>query len=330
MCRLRSTLTGRLWVAFAALVLLLSLILPSAAQVRAKRLILKDGSFQLAAKWEIKGERIRYYSAERFEWEELPKSLVDWPATEKYERDRQAGVVSEETRQESAEETAERQTEEAKSPIIAPGLRLPASGGVFLLDRAGGQEQLVELVQSGGEINKNMGKNILRAVLNPFAVSSKQSIELKGARARVQAHQNQPVLYVNVEADDSSQPGAKKPLPPEQRFRIIKAQPRKDTRVVGNLKIYLTGKVSEQRQPVETTSQSVSDGWQKVAPAAPLEPGEYALVEMLGPKEMNLYVWDFGVDPRAPANPTAWKPAQPEKTQTGTNQTPVLQPRPKL
>ena len=83
----------------------------SAAQDLARRLILKDGSYQLVKSYEIQGQRVHYLSAERNEWEDLPKSLVDWPATEKYEEDRAAGNLAGQ-QQAAAQDEADRKAEE--------------------------------------------------------------------------------------------------------------------------------------------------------------------------------------------------------------------------
>src|SRR5437899_1444186 len=197
------------YLLIASLLLGLVSMFPSAsAQQLAKRLILKDGSYQLSTQWEVKGDRVRYFSAERGEWEEVPKSMVDWAATDKYEKDRASGKPAPEAAELDKELEAERQAEEAKTPHVAPGLQLPDSGGVVLLDTFQNQPQLDELPQTGGELKKNMKGNILRAAINPIA-SAKQTIELPGPHAKIQAHVTLPAIYVND--DQNVNPGGKMP-----------------------------------------------------------------------------------------------------------------------
>jgi hypothetical protein len=301
-------------------ILAFAVLLPSAqGQQLAKRLILKDGSYQLATKWEVKGDRVRYLSAERDEWEELPNSLVDWAATDKFEKDRAAGVPAPEAVELDKEVEAERRAEEAKTPQVAPGLHLPDDGGMLLLDTFQTQPQLVLLQQNSGEINRNTKTNKLRSAIIPIA-NRKQTIELDGLHASVQAHATLPTIYVNLDdqtSNVSSPQGPQQPQQPQQpeqpwdRFHIVRVQLKKDKRVIGDIKITPLGKASQEQNLVPTTSQRLTGGWVKLTPANALEPGEYAVVEMLGKDGMNTYVWDFGVNPAAPANATPLKPEAP-------------------
>ncbi|HWC18333.1 MAG TPA: hypothetical protein VG498_15030 [Terriglobales bacterium] len=316
--------------------LLLTVSSTARAQERSKRLILKDGTYQIASKWEIHGDRVHYYSAERYTWEDIPSSLVDWDATNKFNtqnpRSANANVSAEELKEVDAEEKAEREKEEATRPLVAPGLRLPDSGGVFVLDHYRDQPQLVEIVQNGGELNKQMGKNIMRAVVVPIPTGAKQSIELKGAHARVQVHENTPALYVDVTTSNTENT-ENKPSPElntPDRFKIVRVQSKKDSRVVSKVNVSLLGKISNQEDVIATTAESVKGGeWVKLTPQQPLTIGEYAVVEMLDPKTINMFVWDFGVNPSAPMNSTAWTPQPVKQKPTATEETPVLSPRPK-
>ena len=87
-------------------------------------------------------------SAERNDWEELPTSLVDWPATEKYEKERAAGASVPEAVQLDKEIEQQNERDEAQRPEVAPGLRLPDDSGVFLLDSFQGESQIVEVQQT--------------------------------------------------------------------------------------------------------------------------------------------------------------------------------------
>ena len=309
--------------------LLLLLVFPalSPAQDLARRLILKDGSYQLVTKYEVKGNRVRYLSAERNEWEELPESLVDWPATEKYEKDRAAGAAVPEAVQLDKELEREREQEKTLLPQVAPGLRLPEDSGVFLLDSFQGEPQIVEVQPTEGDVNRNTKANILRGAINPVA-GVKQTIELEGVHARVQSHVDVPSLYISLDAppDQFAAQAPQKPQPPQSpqqpavpvdRFRIVRTDVKGGKRILGDVKRQVTGKVSQEQHLVKTTITRVSGGWLKLTPTESLPPGEYALVEMItqegtSKQGMNLYVWDFGVNPKAPANANPWKPSAPE------------------
>ena len=312
-------------LAALAMALLLSFSPHSAAQELARRLILKDGSYQAVTKWEVKGDRVRYYSSEREDWEELPNALVDWPATEKYEKDRAAGASAPEAVQLDKQIEHDRDLEEAKLPEVAPGLRLPESSGVYLLDTFQGQPQIVEVQQAEGDINRNTKGNIFRGAINPIA-GLKQTIELDGTHAAVQAHVEVPAFYLKPDDQDNPDqpPQPQQPQQPQQpivpfdRFRIVRTEVKNGKRIVGDVKRQVTGKISQEQHLVKTTITNVAGGWLKLTPIESLAPGEYAIVEMMGKEGMNLYVWDFGINPKAPANANPWKPdAKPDaKTDT--------------
>ena len=103
---------------------------------------------------------------------------------------------------------------------------------------------------------------------------------------------------------------------PFDRFRIVRTEVKGGKRIVGDVKRQVTGKISQEQHLVKTTNTRVTGGWLKITPTESLAPGEYALVEMMpqegGKEGMNLYVWDFGVNPKAPANHNPWKPTTPE------------------
>ncbi len=319
--------------AAAMLALLFYFSSPSPAQTLASRLILKDGTYQPITKYEVKGDRVRYFSAERGEWEEVPNAMVDWDATKKYEEGRLTGGPIPEAAELDKEIEAQRKAAVARSPEVAPRLRLSDEGGVYLLDTYQNEPELAEIQQSGSDVNRSTKANILRAAINPLS-GSKQSIELPTPHAKVQAHTPTPSLYVNVSADTgeglpavatgaeevgrapADAPSDTPALPPTEAFKIIRVESKGNKRVAGALKVGVTGKMKTDERFVAATVTSMTGGWIKITPIDPLPSGEYAVAEMLGKESINLYVWDFGVNPNAPANAFVLKPEAPEPPKT--------------
>ncbi|HEY5055724.1 MAG TPA: hypothetical protein VII58_06160 [Acidobacteriaceae bacterium] len=312
------------------------------------RLVLKDGSYQVVMSYTVKGNVVSYVSAERGAMEELPADLVDWDKTHKWERAHadsgaaggdQNGVGRAEGAGGAPAIDPELEKEEADrralTPEVAPDLNLPEQDSVLALDYYQGTPELVPLVQSAGELNRETSHNVLRLTLNPRAASH-AIVELKGVESAVQMHVSQPEIYLRVGDDsgvnrsgqvftvDTHGAGAEKRSAVTNEtssggseysgYVMVRADVRTDARVVASFNIGAVGNTRKPQQDVVETKQETLPGghWMKITPVRPLDFGEYALMEIVSDNAVNSAVWDFGVHPIAPENRDAIKP-QPKK-----------------
>ncbi len=331
-------------IPFVATALLLAwLPLVCAQTAGGKRLILKDGSYQIVAQYEVVGDRVRYLSAERDDWEEIPSSLVDWAATDQWNREHETGAKPESSAGSGSagaanpganaaaaidrEEAAERADQAARMPTVAPGLQLPDEDGVFVLDNFQNIPELVVLQQSSGDVNQGGTHSVLRAAIDSFR-GAQEPVRINGQAARVRLHVDDPTLYVsldtagqqyapesamvvNTHGDDSVR-DKNSYSSPESRYAIVRVQVVPGERVIGAIRLRrLNGQITQSEDIVPTTATILKGNhWMKLTPKEPLTVGEYALMEILGPGEINLDVWDFGVNPDAPENKHPITPVQ--------------------
>src|SRR5262249_13794226 len=115
-------------------------------------LYLKDGSYQLAREYQVLQDRVRYYSTEREDWEEIPLELIDLDRTKKEVGDREA-VIKEEAKEQAAEDTAV--AEAAKEAKLVP----PAAGAYYLHG-----EQVEPIKVAEQKVVGNKRRTVLQAV----------------------------------------------------------------------------------------------------------------------------------------------------------------------
>jgi flagellar motor protein MotB len=284
------------------------------------RLILKDGTYQLVRKYEVVGDRVRYISIERSgDWEELPLDLVDWDATRKWERDHaaqqeEASDAMKEAAKIDKEETAEREEAKSRRPEVVKGLELPDEDGVFALDTYEGNPELVEMLPS--ELDPNAKAKHGLSTLNPLA-GSRASLELDGAHAKVHFHVNDPVLYLSLNARDDAEQvvshamtvntGGAKDVASRKHgahsatsgFAIVRVDQRRAIRIVGAIHMSPNGTVTQDEDVIPTKVEVLpGKHWLRITPAQQLTIGEYALVEIISPSDINESVWDFRIDPQ--------------------------------
>ena len=294
------------------------------------RLILKDGSYQIVMSYKIVGNVVRYVSAERGgAEEEIPLSLVDLDATHRWEKQHAQPGLTDPNNPQSPAIDPELLKEEADraslTPEVAKDLRLPEEDSTLALDTYRGTAELVPLAQTDSDLNRNTGHNLLKAAVNPLSAAH-QIVQLKGESSPVQLHVKDPVLYLRI-GDETVGNTAGTPLTvdthgatshipndpgggsPDSRYVIVRADVRTGARVIASFRIPLLGSGQRQEDVVETTTELLPGGhWLKITPREPLDFGEFALMEVISDKAVNLGVWDFGVHPVAPENKDILKP----------------------
>src|SRR5687767_4648731 len=80
------------------------------------KLYLKDGGYQLVREYKVADDRIRYYSIERSDWEEIPLDLVDLKRTEREAGERQS-ELEKDAKVLAEEEATERERKKEVSRI---------------------------------------------------------------------------------------------------------------------------------------------------------------------------------------------------------------------
>ncbi len=309
---------------------------PDATTPHRTHLILKDGSYQIVMSYKIVGNLVRYVSAERGgAEEEIPLSLVDLDATHRWEKQHaQPGPIDPNNPQPPAidpELLKEEADRAALTPEVAKDLRLPEEDSTLALDTFRGTPELVPLAQTDSDLNRNTGHNLLKAAVNPLSAAH-PIVTLKGEASPVQLHVKDPVLYIRI-GDESVGNTAGAPLTvdthgatsriqndpaggsPTSRYVVVHADVRKGARVIDSFRISLLGTGKRQEDVVETTTELLPGGhWLKITPKEPLDFGEFALMEVISDKAVNLGVWDFGVHPVSPENRDIIKPEPRHRT----------------
>lgn len=239
------------------------------------KLYLKDGDYHLVREYTIEGDRVRYYSTERGEWEEIPTSLVDLEKTDREHHVREDAAKTEAQAQDE-EDKAER---ELRREIAS----IPIDSGAYY--KVG--DAIKPLPLADYQIITSKKRKTLQ-VLSPIPlVPGKASVVIQGDRSKFVVADNRPGFYLR--------------LAKQERFGIVSLTPKKNVRLVENISIIPVSKQNlEERKQMDTFQQQLADGLFKVWPEKPLSPGEYAMVEFSDDSdnsEINLLVWDFAYKP---------------------------------
>jgi len=235
------------------------------------KLYTTDGEYQLVREYQVQGDRVKFYSVDRAEWEEVPASLVDLKRTVA-EATAKQGELDRTTKEFDDEAAAER----ADRSELA---KIPQDSGVYQIDNGA----LRTFPVADFTVHTPKGNTALR-VLTPIPIiAGKATVELAGEHSANIVTETRPEFFFQLDKQES--------------FGIIKLTQGKGIRVAEQVEIMpISKEMAETRQSVEVfTKQLPGENFYKVWPQEPLAAGEYALIEYVEGK-VDLRLWDFRVE----------------------------------
>jgi hypothetical protein len=237
------------------------------------RLYLKDGGYHTVSEYQVLKDRVRYFSTERGDWEEIPLELVDLKKTEQ-EQKSMADTVKEEV-------TAEKEESKAEAEFRKELASIPADAGVYWITPDG----MKPLKLAEQKIVNNKKRDVLK-ILTPLpVVSGKSTVELEGDKSAFVITEDRPEFYFRMWR--------------AERLAIYKLKPGKGgSRIVEGVAIMpVTREYIEEPVEVETFRRQVGEQLFRIWPTKPLDPGEYAVVEYSPPVDqgLTLQVYDFSI-----------------------------------
>ncbi len=209
----RSATRGKLGHAQALPTFFAFCFLASAENVK---LYLKDGSYQLVREYQLEDDRVRFYSLDRDEWEEVPAALVDLDKT-KAEIKARADAIRADAAAQDAEDKAERAARREVKNV-------PAEPGVYLIDDQKPElDNLTALKVGESKVVTNKRRSMLKAISPVPLVPGKATLELDGPHSSQGTANRSPEFYIR--------------LSEEERFGIVRMGEHKGNRVVEKLTI---------------------------------------------------------------------------------------------
>jgi hypothetical protein len=250
--------------------LLLSMLFAAAVFAANLKLYLKDGTFHVVREYKVEGERVRYYSVERSEWEEIPADLLDLRRTESENAahskklEEQAKIITEE--------------DKARRELENEIMKIPQDPGAYMVEN--GKLRIFRVAES--KIHTNKGRSVLK-VLSPVPfVAGKATVEVDNPHSTNIVTDSRPEIYLQLSADE--------------RYGIIKLTPKGEIRIADRLSIIpVTKEVVDEIDEVPIfRKQLTNDLLYKIWPEEPMANGEYAVVQFT-PGKTNMQIWDFAV-----------------------------------